>query len=240
MSTMERYVRQVLDSIFASGDDKDRLEKDLRAHFEEGREAGDPDATIIQRMGPPEEVASSFMETIEPHYAGFWIRVLAFCSDVGAIATLTLPLFCVFLIWQPEESTHGPDLVFLLFLIPIGLWTLALWIFYFPVLEHRVGKTLGKHLLGLRVQTETRTRIGLGRAFLRRLSFYFEFLVLDALFIPFTEKKQRAFDIVARTLVLREKVPVGGIGWTLAVALTLIPVVMLFGVAILSLAAAPR
>ncbi len=239
MSTMERYVRKVLDSIFSSADDKDRLEKDLRAHFEEGREAGDADAVIIQRMGPPEEVASSFMETIEPHYAGFWIRFLAFCSDLGTIATLTLPLFCVLFIWQPEESSHGPGPVFLLFGIPIILWTLALWIFYFPVLEYRLGKTLGKHLLGLRVQTETRTRISLGTAFLRRLSFYFEFLVLDSVFIPFTAKKQRAFDIVAHTLVLREKVPVGGIGWILAVALILVPVVMLLVGALLSLAAAP-
>ena len=123
--------------------------------------------------------------------------------------------------------------VFLLLVAPFVLFTIAAWIFYFPVLEHRAGKTLGKHLLGLRVQTEDRTRIGLGRAFLRRLSFFFEFLLLDSFFIPFTAKKQRAFDIVARTIVLREKVPVGSLGWSLAVALIAIPCLLLVALAFL-------
>lgn len=46
--------------------------------------------------------------------------------------------------------------------------------------------------------------IGYREAFLRRLSFYFDFIVLDALFIPFTAKRQRAFDIIARTVVIQE------------------------------------
>ena len=101
MSAMERYVRQVLDSIFCAEEDRERLEGDLRAHFEEGQVAGDADAEIIHRMGPPEEVAASFMETIEQRYAGLWIRVLAFCADLGTMATLTLPLFCGVFVLMP-------------------------------------------------------------------------------------------------------------------------------------------
>ena len=41
-------------------------------------------------------------------------------------------------------------------------------------------------------------------SFLRRLSYDFEIQPVDALFIPFTEKRQRAFDIVARTVVVHE------------------------------------
>jgi len=231
---MERYVRQVLDSIVCADEDKERLEVDLRAHFEEGRAAGDADPVIVQRMGPPEDVAASFMETMEPHYAGFWIRVVAFCADLGAIATVTLPLFCGVFVLMPAAEDSDPGPIFLLLLLPIVLFTIGVWVFYFPVLEHRAGKTLGKHLLGLRVQTEARTRIGLGRAFLRRLSFFFEFLVLDALFVPFTAKKQRAFDLVARTVVLRERVPVGATGWALAVALIAIPLVVVVAVGFVS------
>ncbi len=47
-------------------------------------------------------------------------------------------------------------------------------------------------------------QIGCKEAFLRRLPFYFEIWPVDALFIPFTEKRQRAFDIVARTIVVRQ------------------------------------
>ena len=39
------------------------------------------------------------------------------------------------------------------------------------------------------------------------MSFYFEFLVLDALFVPFTDKKQRALDIVSKTVVVKERDP---------------------------------
>jgi uncharacterized RDD family membrane protein YckC len=46
--------------------------------------------------------------------------------------------------------------------------------------------------------------IGYTEAFLRRLSYYFEIMAVDALFIPFTPKRQRAFDIVARMVVIRE------------------------------------
>ena len=39
---------------------------------------------------------------------------------------------------------------------------------------------------------------------MRRLSLFFEMLWIDALFIPFTDKKQRALDIIAKTIVARE------------------------------------
>jgi uncharacterized RDD family membrane protein YckC len=59
-------------------------------------------------------------------------------------------------------------------------------------------------LLGLRVLREDGLPINYMEAFLRRISYYFEVLPVDALFIPFTSKRQRAFDIVARTIVVRQ------------------------------------
>jgi uncharacterized RDD family membrane protein YckC len=77
---------------------------------------------------------------------------------------------------------------------------------YFPILEGRFGQTVGKRTLGLRVLKENGLPIGYKEAFLRRISYYLEGgLVIDALFIPCTQKRQRAFDIVARTIVIREK-----------------------------------
>ena len=66
------------------------------------------------------------------------------------------------------------------------------------------GKTLGKYLMRIRVVRETGSPIGLGSSFVRRLSFYFDILWVDALFIFFTDKNQRALDIVAKTVVARE------------------------------------
>ena len=50
---------------------------------------------------------------------------------------------------------------------------------------------------------EDQLPVGYKESVLRRLSFYFNILPVDALFIFFTAKKQRAFDIVARTIVVR-------------------------------------
>ena len=238
MNGMERYIGQVLENVFAAEEDKERFEKDLRTHFADGLAAGETEAEIIRRMGSPDDVAASFMENVQPHYAGFWIRSLAFITDIGLMALLVLPLFClVFLARFGDREAEQVSLAFLILMTPIVLWALALSLFYFPVLERHFGKTLGKHLLKLRVLTETRTRISLGQAFLRRLSAYFEFLMLDALFVPFTAKRQRAFDIVAKTVVVRESTDVG-VGWLFCGLLVAAPVLVLLVLVFLGLAEA--
>ena len=76
---------------------------------------------------------------------------------------------------------------------------------YFPISEARFGKTWGKAAMGLRVVKENGLSIGYKEAILRRLSFFFNIFWLDAIFMFFTEKRQRAFDIIAKTVVIREQ-----------------------------------
>jgi uncharacterized RDD family membrane protein YckC len=89
-------------------------------------------------------------------------------------------------------------------IIASALAAVGFILLYFPLLEARFGQTLGKRLFRLRVLREDGLPIGYKEAILRRLSFYFEFIFIDALFIPFTTKRQRALDIVARTVVVRD------------------------------------
>jgi uncharacterized RDD family membrane protein YckC len=49
---------------------------------------------------------------------------------------------------------------------------------------------------------EDGSRIGWGAAILRRLPFFMNFFPIDAAFIFFTARRQRAFDKVAGTLVI--------------------------------------
>ena len=86
----------------------------------------------------------------------------------------------------------------------VAMWALGVGLLYFPLLEGRYGQTAGKRLLELRVLKESGLPIGYKEAFLRWLPYYFEMLPVDALFILFTARRQRAFDIVARTVVVRE------------------------------------
>jgi len=105
---------------------------------------------------------------------------------------------------EPRGWDYALGAALIAAVIGCGLAAVGVIILYFPIQEARFGQTVGKRLCGLRVLRENGLPIGYREAFLRRLSFYFDVLVVDALFIPFTAKRQRAFDIVARTVVIRE------------------------------------
>ena len=46
--------------------------------------------------------------------------------------------------------------------------------------------------------------ISLGQAFLRQLPFFAQFFFIDALFALFTERRQRAFELLTRTRTVAE------------------------------------
>lgn len=205
MKPVDRYIDDVMRSVFAAQEDRERLETDLRSHFAAGEDEGRSPREIIGGLGVPEEVAAAFNAERQIHYAGFWQRFVAFIGDFGLLAWFTVPVLGLgFLMGVVGEE---PGDVSVVGLVVCGLLFLALmgiWVFYFPLLEAHSGKTLGKHLMRIRVVRESGAPISLGQAFVRRLSLFFEMLWIDALFIPFTDKRQRALDIIAKTVVARE------------------------------------
>ncbi len=234
----QRYIDQVMSRVFAPEEGRERLRADLEGHFRDAEEANEPAASVIARLGSAEEVAASFMEEVQLTPAGFWERLVAFIGDIGLLGLVFFPFFpiCILLGSLAEESDGALGIGIVLILVMAGLSFFALAIFYFPLLEHFYGKTFGKKALHLRVLSETGAPVGLGAAFLRRLSFFLEILWVDALFIPFTEKKQRAFDMVAKTLVVREPgTQSGPLGWLLClapwlvIAVLAVPMVFIFG-----------
>lgn len=207
MASGDQYIATVLRHVWAPEDRLERFESDLRAHFEAGSAAGETEAQVIARLGDAADVAAAFMEGAKLDYAGFWERLFAFVGDVGFLllgATPILLVGCLFALVADGSDDAFPAVLVMVPLAVLAIGLIGFSIFYFPLLESHYGKTLGKHLMKIRVRTEAGGRVGLGAAFLRRLSLYFEILVLDALFVPFTKRKQRAFDIVASTVVVRE------------------------------------
>ena len=77
--------------------------------------------------------------------------------------------------------------------------TLAESYLYTVTAEYLAGHTLGKRLMGIRVVRESGARIGLGQSFLRQLPFFGGFSIIDALFALFTERRQRAFELLTKT-----------------------------------------
>jgi uncharacterized RDD family membrane protein YckC len=73
----------------------------------------------------------------------------------------------------------------------------------YPLLaEYRYGKTLGKHWLGLRVVRESGARISFGQSVVRQLPLFLEVFWIDVLFALFTDKHQRAFELLSKTRVV--------------------------------------
>ncbi len=210
MNEVERYIREVLRNIAAPSQERQRIEADLRAHLEESLATGEPPKEIIARMGSPTEVAAEFMAQVPLRYAGFWWRLVAYGIDlvilmlIGGVLAILAIVFVSLVPRNPVGLDWVVGGVLIALLVSAVLGIIGLILLYFPILEARFGQTAGKHLLGLRVLKEDGLPIGHKEAFLRRLSYYFDILPMDALFIPFTAKRQRAFDLVARTIVIRE------------------------------------
>jgi uncharacterized RDD family membrane protein YckC len=210
MDETERYIRDVLRNIPFPLKERDRIEEDLRAHLEAAQAAGDSPRAVISRMGTPVEVAEDLLSQVPLRYAGFWRRLGAFALDLFLIIVLAAVPAVVAIGLSNLVPPHPVGWGYVLgAAIPLAVFVCAVAavgvvVLYFAILEGRFGRTLGKRLLKLWVLKETGLPIGYKEAFLRRLSYYFEIMAVDALFIPFTPKRQRAFDIVARTVVIRE------------------------------------
>lgn len=206
-SRADRYIEDVLKRVVLPTSRRQALEADLREHFSAAEEGHEPVEEVIRRLGTAEEVAASFMEGVELRFAGIWARIFALFADLGFCLLSTIPaIFFGAALRSSMENEAASFVSFVLFcfFVLFALGVLGIFILYFPIFEHFFGWTLGKRLLKLRVVTEQGAAISLGAAFIRRLPFYFELIWLDGIFAPFTEKKQRAFDMVAKTIVIRE------------------------------------
>lgn len=201
MNQTERYIDEVMRLLLATREERARFEADLRAHFQEGLSREQTVLEIIGRLGTPDTVAEAYNAERPLEQAGFWLRLAAFFADMSLFVLAAAPVALTIVL---IESGGVPDWAGVALLL---LWALAIFglsLIYFPLLEARFGKTLGKHLMKIRVVDESGRPLQLRQAIIRRLSFYFDLLALDALFIPFTDRKQRGLDIIAKTIVVKE------------------------------------
>ncbi len=210
MNAVDQYIQNVLRNIPVKFSDRQRIESDLRAHLEEALAKGETPQAVLGRMGTPREVAEEFMAQVPLVYAGFWPRFWAFMIDalVLFVSAAILAFIAIGLSNLVSKHPTGIDYaiggVLILLAAGCALGAVGIIVLYFPLLEGRFGQTLGKRLLKLRVLGTNGLPIGYKEAFIRRLSYYFEIFWVDTLFIPFSEKKQRAFDVIARTVVVKE------------------------------------
>ena len=190
--TRERYIDAVLSELPPALPGRDQIAAELRAHIEERLAAGMPLRDVLDRLGDPRRLAESYVSAVPLVAAPLGRRFLAKIIDVGVFLAAIATLWFV--------ATRVPELAWILVL---GIAFVAIGCtLYFVIAEYAWGTTIGKRLFGLHVVRESGTRIGLGQSFVRQFPLIFGFLFIDAIFIPFTERRQRAFQLVSKTRVV--------------------------------------
>jgi uncharacterized RDD family membrane protein YckC len=153
------------------------------------------------RMVTPEAVALEFRT------ANLGSRILAYLIDmVVVVAGILAGLFAVALLGQASDVVVPDWVALTIVLVLLPAW----WLGYFIAFETLWrGRTLGKAALGLRVVTKEGAPVRFRHAAIRGLLGLVDFLVLGGflavVFIMFTRDNQRLGDLVAGTLVLRER-----------------------------------
>lgn len=191
--TAEEYVDQVVRCLPPPLRLRTPIGMEVRSHIAERVEDGQSIDEAARHLGDPMALAASYVAALPLRPAAFWPRAAAKIIDILVILAAMLPLVLI----VPLVERFGGFL--LLFII---LFASAVFFGYLVLAEYLVGQTLGKRLLGMCVVRESGTRIGLGQSIVRQLPWLLEIFWIDALFALFTEKHQRAFELLSKTRVI--------------------------------------
>ena len=146
--TADDFVNRVLSKMPTATPRREQIAMELRGHISERVNAGEPLEEILEHLGDPVALAESYLSAVPLVAGDFWSRATARLIDFGLPVVLLAPVAC--LIWLATPLEWVPPLLFIY--VFVGGATIAI---YPMVAEARYGKTLGKHLRGLRVVTES-------------------------------------------------------------------------------------
>lgn len=120
--------------------------------------------------------------------AGFWIRVAAYLIDVLLMGGLSI----AFVYLAPSLET---------------ILDIIVGAAYFTVGVGAYATTVGKRLLGLRVERPDGSRVGWGRAFARYWAYYAStfLLLIGYLMVAFRDDKRALHDLICDTVVVRRR-----------------------------------
>lgn len=205
MNTTESYIRQVLDRIPRHLPLHAQVEQELRSLLAERLAHGQSEGDAVRQLGDPAVLAESYLSALPLIPAPFMSRVGAKVLDALMFAVVTVPLVLVPLVILRASSggTGEPGLGVFLFFAGLACSSLLFWVAS-AWAETRFSRTIGKKLMGLYVVRETGARISGGQAVVRQLPVFLQIFLIDALFALFTERHQRAFELLSRTRTVRE------------------------------------
>jgi uncharacterized RDD family membrane protein YckC len=192
----DAYVARVLDELPRSMPNRAQIGLELQAAIAERVANGQPLDDVLSQLGDPSALAESYLAAETLVAAPFMHRVAAKAIDVITMLVFAVPL-AAFVSWLiPGPSPWMSSAIFAVFCCTLFLAV------YSAISEADLGQTVGKRALGLRVARESGRRISFGQAVVRQLPLLLQVIWIDALFALFTERSQRAFELLSKTRVV--------------------------------------
>lgn len=133
-----------------------------------------------------------------------WRRFLAFIVD-GIIVdfVITRPLNKTLLNNELSISSFNEFVEILgsYEIMMAGFLIGVLGVLYWSILEYKTGKTLGALIFNLKARSEYSRNLSFGQSLIRNITkLSFGLLFLDSLFILFSDKRQRLFEKISKTV----------------------------------------
>jgi uncharacterized RDD family membrane protein YckC len=189
--TPDAYVQSVVDFVPSGLPLRDQIAMELRSHIAERAQEGRSLEEIVAQLGDPLTLAESYLSAVPLPNASIGRRIAAKIVDMVLIFGVAAAAAAAAFMLMPDPARYFvPN-------IALGLGVPA-FVIYTALAEYRTGRTLGKRLMGIRVVRESGARIGLSQSFLRQLPWAGIFFI-DALFALFTDRRQRAFELLTKT-----------------------------------------
>jgi uncharacterized RDD family membrane protein YckC len=199
-TTIDDYINRVMAAMPQATPERSQIALELRGHIAERMQSGTPADEVLRQLGDPVALAEQYLSAVPLVAAPFGARILAKVIDVALVLMFMAAL--AGLLVQPVRNTGWLFPFALLIVIVGGSFAFAI---YTIASEASTGETVGKRAMHLRVVQESGAQITWGQAILRQLPIVLQVAVFDALFALFTEKRQRAFEVLSKTRVVKDR-----------------------------------
>ena len=203
MMTADDYINQVLTRLPPTLPSRAQIALELRGHIAERLSGGRSIDDVLRQLGDPETLAQSYLQAEPLVNAPAGRRILAKMIDVLAV-TGVMATIGLLVAWLIVDRARVPFVSTLPIVLAIALLGGSLLFgLYTIVSEWRLGQTIGKRTMDLRVVTEAGTRISVGQSIVRQLPMFLQIYAIDALFALATDRAQRAFELLSKTRVVK-------------------------------------
>lgn len=189
--TAERYIELVIGCMPPGTPSRDQIAMELKGHIAERLQHGQSLDEVLAKLGDPAALAASYLSALPLVSASFGARALAKLLDVVLVMAFVAPV--AWFVWRTAPLLSFFVILGIVLAVPI----------YTIVMEFTRGHTMGKRAMGLRVVQESGLRLTLGRAIVRQLPILLNVFWIDMWFVLFTERKQRAFELLSKTRVVQ-------------------------------------